>query len=46
MGGPSEDAIAHYREHGYYAPIRGMPVAEAERLRVCLEAHEKLAWRA
>src|SRR6185369_6633036 len=42
MGGLPEAAAAHYREHGYYAPIRVMPVAEAERLRRCLEAHEKL----
>src|SRR6185369_919956 len=42
MGGLPEAATAHYREHGYYAPIRVMPVAEAERLRRCLEAHEKL----
>ena len=40
MGGLPEAAVAHYREHGYYAPIRVMPVAEAERLRLCLEAHE------
>ena len=40
MGGLPEAAVAHYREHGYYAPIRVMPVAEAERLRRCLEAHE------
>ena len=42
MGGLPEAAVAHYREHGYYAPIRVMPVTEAERLRLCLEAHEKL----
>jgi len=42
MGGLPEATAAHYREHGYYAPIRVMPVAEAERLRRCLEAHEKL----
>ena len=42
MGGLPEAAAAHYREHGYYAPIRVMPVAEAERLRLCLETHEKL----
>ena len=42
MGGLTEAAIAHYREHGYYAPISVMPVAEAERIRLCLEAHEKM----
>jgi alpha-ketoglutarate-dependent taurine dioxygenase len=40
MGGLPEGAVAHYREHGYYAPIRVMPVAEAEKLRGRLEAHE------
>ena len=30
MGGLPEAAVAHYREHGYYAPIRVMPAAEAE----------------
>lgn len=40
MGGLPEGAVAHYREHGYYAPIRVMPAAEAEKLRRRLEAHE------
>ena len=40
MGGLTEGAVAHYREHGYYAPIRVMPAAEAEKLRRRLEAHE------
>ena len=40
MGGLPEGAVAHYREHGYYSPIRVMPVAEAEKLRGHLEAHE------
>ena len=39
MGLP-EAAIAHYRAHGYYAPVRVMPPAEAETIRRQLEAHE------
>jgi non-haem Fe2+, alpha-ketoglutarate-dependent halogenase len=39
MGLP-EAAVAHYREHGYYAPIRVMPAHEAESIRRQLEAHE------
>ena len=39
MGLP-EAAVAHYREHGYYAPIRVMPAREAEAIRRQLEAHE------
>jgi hypothetical protein len=40
MGGLSAAAVAHYREHGYYAPIRVMPATEAAKLRQRLEAHE------
>ena len=40
MGGLSAAAVAHYREHGYYAPIRVMPATEAAMLRARLEAHE------
>jgi non-haem Fe2+, alpha-ketoglutarate-dependent halogenase len=39
MGLP-EAAVAHYREHGYYAPVRVMPAHEAESIRRRLEAHE------
>ncbi|MGZ5872876.1 MAG: phytanoyl-CoA dioxygenase family protein [Bradyrhizobium sp.] len=39
MGLP-EAAVAHYREHGYCAPIRVMPEHEAEAIRRQLEAHE------
>lgn len=39
MGLP-EAAIAHYREHGYYAPVRVMSAHEAESIRRRLEAHE------
>ena len=35
-----EAAITHYREHGYYAPIRVMSAAEVEGIRRKLEAHE------
>ncbi|WP_454616200.1 phytanoyl-CoA dioxygenase family protein [Bradyrhizobium cenepequi] len=35
-----EAAINHYREHGYYAPIRVMSAAEVEGVRRKLEAHE------
>lgn len=41
MGLP-EAAIAHYREHGYYAPVRVMPADEAESIRRRLEAHEAI----
>src|SRR5258708_4212090 len=40
MGRLSEAAIAHYREHGYYAPIRVMSADEAADSRRQLEAHE------
>ena len=40
MGRLSEAAIAHYREHGYYAPIRVMQADEAVDIRRQLEAHE------
>jgi len=40
MGRLSEAAIAHYREHGYYAPIRVMQADEAANIRRQLEAHE------
>ncbi|WKA29533.1 phytanoyl-CoA dioxygenase family protein [Bradyrhizobium roseum] len=40
MGTLSEAAAEHYREHGYYAPIRVMPASEAEGIRRRLEAHE------
>ena len=43
MGGLPEAAVADYRQHGYYAPIRVMPATEAEKLRQCLEAHETVA---
>lgn len=36
----SEAAIEHYREHGYYAPIRVMSADDAARVRGQLEAHE------
>lgn len=39
MGLP-EAAVAHYRAHGYYAPIRVMSAREAEAIRRQLEAHE------
>ena len=39
MGLP-EAAIAHYREHGYYAPVQVMSADEAEGIRRRLEAHE------
>ncbi|WP_454633450.1 phytanoyl-CoA dioxygenase family protein [Bradyrhizobium cenepequi] len=35
-----EAAIIHYREHGYYAPVRVMSAGEAEGIRKQLEAHE------
>jgi ectoine hydroxylase-related dioxygenase (phytanoyl-CoA dioxygenase family) len=35
-----EAAITHYREHGYYAPIKVMSAAEVEGVRKRLEAHE------
>jgi ectoine hydroxylase-related dioxygenase (phytanoyl-CoA dioxygenase family) len=38
--GLSEAAIAHYRDHGYYAPIRVMSEVQAAALRKQLEAHE------
>ena len=28
MGGLPEAAIAHYRDHGYYAPVRVMSVTK------------------
>jgi len=40
MGRLPEAAIAHYREHGYYAPVRVMSADDAARVRVHLEAHE------
>ena len=40
MGRLSEAAIEHYREHGYYAPIRVMSADDAARVRGQLEAHE------
>jgi len=40
MGRLSEAAIVHYREHGYYAPIRVMQAYEAADIRRQLEAHE------
>ena len=40
MGRLPEAAIAHYREHGYYAPIRVMQADEAADIRRQLEAHE------
>jgi non-haem Fe2+, alpha-ketoglutarate-dependent halogenase len=40
MGALADAAVAHYREHGYYAPIRVMSATEAEMLRGRLEAHE------
>jgi len=40
MGRLPEAAIAHYREHGYYAPIRVLSAAEAGNVRRRLEAHE------
>ena len=40
MGRLSEAAIVHYREHGYYAPIRVMQADEAADIRRQLEAHE------
>ena len=40
MGRLPEAAIAHYREHGYYAPVRAMSADDAERVRAQLEAHE------
>ena len=39
MGLP-EAAVAHYREHGYHAPVRVMSAREAETIRRQLEAHE------
>jgi hypothetical protein len=41
MGLP-EAAIAHYREHGYYAPVRVMSADEAGSIRRRLEAHEAI----
>ena len=40
MGRLPEAAIAHYREHGYYAPVRVMSADDAARVRAHLEAHE------
>ncbi len=40
MGALPEAAVEHYREHGYYAPIRVMPAGDAEGIRRRLEAHE------
>jgi non-haem Fe2+, alpha-ketoglutarate-dependent halogenase len=40
MGRLSEAAVAHYRKHGYYAPIQVMPAVEAGDIRRRLEAHE------
>src|SRR5258708_35253820 len=40
MGRLSEAAIAHYREHGYYAPIRVMQADEAVAIRGQVEEHE------
>jgi hypothetical protein len=36
----SDAAAAHYREQGYYAPIRALSTAEAADVRAQLEAHE------
>ncbi|MBV9783625.1 MAG: phytanoyl-CoA dioxygenase family protein, partial [Acidisphaera sp.] len=35
-----EQALRHYREQGYCAPIRAMPAEEAGRIRAALEAFE------
>ena len=40
MGRLAEAAIAHYQQHGYYAPIRVMQADEAADIRRQLEAHE------
>ena len=40
MGGLPQEAVAHYRDHGYYAPIRVLSAAEAAEVRACLESHE------
>jgi chlorinating enzyme len=40
MGGLPDAAVVHYREHGYYAPIRVLSAAEAGQVRACLEMHE------
>jgi len=40
MGRLPAAAIAHYREHGYYAPVRVMSSDDAARVRAQLEAHE------
>ena len=40
MAALSEAAVAHYRQHGYYAPVRVMSVADAGNIRRRLEAHE------
>ena len=36
----SEDEVQFYREHGYYAPLRAIPAAEAAELRRKLETFE------
>jgi chlorinating enzyme len=41
MGRLPEAAISHYREHGYYAPVRVLSAAEAGNIRRQLEAHER-----
>jgi non-haem Fe2+, alpha-ketoglutarate-dependent halogenase len=40
MGGLPQAAVAHYRDHGYYAPIKVLSAAEAAEVRTCLEMHE------
>jgi non-haem Fe2+, alpha-ketoglutarate-dependent halogenase len=40
MGHLPEAAIAHYQNHGYYAPIKVMSADEAAGIRRRLEAHE------
>jgi len=40
MGRLPEAAIKHYRDHGYYAPVRVMSAEEAAGIRERLEAHE------
>jgi len=40
MGRLPEAEIKHYRDHGYYAPVRVMSAEEAAGIRERLEAHE------
>lgn len=40
MGHLPEAAVTHYRQHGYYAPIRAFSAEEAAGIRRKLEAHE------